>query len=465
MDIYVNAINDGGTYSGTGDALAYNNGPGAIGKNANLRYFHGKIDDILMYKRALSEAEVLQIFQWTGPPSSAPGVVISDRSSVGTENQGRKMLHSNPNAQFVTTPAVSGGNQGVPDGLFSQITITAEDILRLIGATQSTEVDTTGSVMVDVGSAGADQTWDLRAVEMQAMQFEHEFMRPQDTPDSTTFASANLAARVTSPVVPMVEAFLYSEVTSTQLSVSGTVVTFLDTSLVTHDLELVTPLPLQFGDTWAASDVDTLGTFPASALITTTTSMNMVDGWGRVLLPIGEFDALRMRRDSERITAIVVDSVVGASDTTRKITYLWATKEHFVLATAESQDGEANPNFTDAAVFSRLAFSSTVTAVEDFADNQPLPARFELLQNYPNPFNPETVIKYQVAHKRPLEVAIFNLLGQKVRVLVEAVQAPGSYEVRWDGLDNLGRRVSSGVYVYQLKAGEFTQARKMIFLQ
>jgi hypothetical protein len=75
------------------------------------------------------------------------------------------------------------------------------------------------------------------------------------------------------------------------------------------------------------------------------------------------------------------------------------------------------------------------------------------------------VIKYHVAQKGPVEVAIFNFLGQKVCVLVGAVQAPGSYEVRWDGRDNLGKRVSSGVYVYQLKAGEFTQARKMIFLQ
>jgi uncharacterized repeat protein (TIGR01451 family) len=87
MDIYVNATNDGGTYSGTGDALAYNNGPGAIGKNANLKYFHGAIDDILVYKRALSADEVFQLFQGGGSPSAAPNAGISDRFRVGTKNQ------------------------------------------------------------------------------------------------------------------------------------------------------------------------------------------------------------------------------------------------------------------------------------------------------------------------------------------------------------------------------------------
>jgi hypothetical protein len=69
MDIYVNGTNDGGAYDGTGDAIAYNDGPGVIGKNA-LFYFHGVIDDIQMYNRALSEAEILQLFRGVLPNSN-----------------------------------------------------------------------------------------------------------------------------------------------------------------------------------------------------------------------------------------------------------------------------------------------------------------------------------------------------------------------------------------------------------
>ena len=102
------------------------------------------------------------------------------------------------------------------------------------------------------------------------------------------------------------------------------------------------------------------------------------------------------------------------------------------------------------------------TNVEDAAA---LPSSFELLQNYPNPFNPETVIKYQIKLDGPVELAVYNLSGEKVRVLVNGARPAGNYEARWNGTDDLGNRVSSGMYIYRLKSGNFTQAKKMVLLQ
>ena len=87
-----------------------------------------------------------------------------------------------------------------------------------------------------------------------------------------------------------------------------------------------------------------------------------------------------------------------------------------------------------------------------------VPSKFELSQNYPNPFNPFTTIPFQVGDSRfvvhsPLRTTlkIYNILGQLVRTLVDKEKAPGNYNVVWDGKDDSGKEVSSGIYFYQLK--------------
>jgi DNA-binding transcriptional regulator YhcF (GntR family) len=87
------------------------------------------------------------------------------------------------------------------------------------------------------------------------------------------------------------------------------------------------------------------------------------------------------------------------------------------------------------------------------------------LQNYPNPFNPETNITYNLDQAEQVSLAIFNAQGQLVRTLVNKVQAPGQYAICWDGLDQDGERVSSGLYFYRLQAGENIENDTMIMLK
>ncbi|MEW5922800.1 MAG: T9SS type A sorting domain-containing protein [Candidatus Zixiibacteriota bacterium] len=98
-------------------------------------------------------------------------------------------------------------------------------------------------------------------------------------------------------------------------------------------------------------------------------------------------------------------------------------------------------------------------------DNELLPAEFNLRANYPNPFNSCTVIEYSLPSKSPVTIAIYNLLGQKVRTLVKMEQAAGNYSIIWDGMDNIGEQVSSGIYFYRMETDQFTQTRKMILLK
>jgi hypothetical protein len=90
---------------------------------------------------------------------------------------------------------------------------------------------------------------------------------------------------------------------------------------------------------------------------------------------------------------------------------------------------------------------------------------FGMHQNYPNPFNPQTHIEYTVRESSPVELKVYNTLGQLVRTLVDDYKTTGEYSVVWDGKDTSGNTVTSGSYYYQIKMGEFTSTKKMIHIK
>lgn len=103
-----------------------------------------------------------------------------------------------------------------------------------------------------------------------------------------------------------------------------------------------------------------------------------------------------------------------------------------------------------------------ITDVENIAT---VPESFELYNNYPNPFNPTTNIKYSISQKADVSLIIYNTLGQEVVSLINAAQSPGVYSLNWNGENYNGVKVSSGVYLYQLRAGNFVSTKKMLMLK
>jgi hypothetical protein len=101
----------------------------------------------------------------------------------------------------------------------------------------------------------------------------------------------------------------------------------------------------------------------------------------------------------------------------------------------------------------------------DFARLMPQAGEYKLDQNIPNPFNPSTVIGYRTPEAGPVRLVIYNLLGQEVRVLVDRDMEAGSFTATWDGRDEMGRQVSSGIYLYRIQAGGFLASRRMMFLK
>jgi len=131
-------------------------------------------------------------------------------------------------------------------------------------------------------------------------------------------------------------------------------------------------------------------------------------------------------------------------------------------------EGIAGPQEESASVLldNMLAWLGGETGILDRDDSrQVFPGDFILNQNFPNPFNSHTSIQYQLPKSGRVNLTIYNMLGQKIRTLIDQILQAGHFHVTWDGKDDAGKAAASGVYFYQLDAGNFSEVKKMLFLQ
>jgi hypothetical protein len=138
------------------------------------------------------------------------------------------------------------------------------------------------------------------------------------------------------------------------------------------------------------------------------------------------------------------------------------------LAIGGDMDGDGNKELVVQSV-NHLSQFPTMYVVEwgaTGAGEAPnVPQSYSLNQNYPNPFNPQATIRYDLPESGHVTLRIYNSLGQEVRTLVDRVQGSGSHDALWNGQDNSGSAVSSGVYSYQIEVNDFKMAKKMVLLK
>ncbi|MGB2696542.1 MAG: T9SS type A sorting domain-containing protein [Candidatus Zixiibacteriota bacterium] len=90
---------------------------------------------------------------------------------------------------------------------------------------------------------------------------------------------------------------------------------------------------------------------------------------------------------------------------------------------------------------------------------------FVVFQNYPNPFNPQTVIEYYLPRSTRVNLTIYNVLGRKIKVLVNNFQTKGIKSITWDGKDQKGRMVATGIYFYRLETTDYAESKKMLLIK
>ena len=124
-----------------------------------------------------------------------------------------------------------------------------------------------------------------------------------------------------------------------------------------------------------------------------------------------------------------------------------------------------NENF---AIIKEEAYSFLYDILYPFqlsTDELAIPGEFSLHQNYPNPFNPTTTIEYELPEAQNIQIMIYDILGRKIRTLLNEYQDIGYRSIHWNAEDDYGRQVSAGMYIYTIQAGEFVQPRKMVLLK
>jgi hypothetical protein len=218
-------------------------------------------------------------------------------------------------------------------------------------------------------------------------------------------------------------------------------------SLTNSPAALTYALPSTLGTTWntsyAETNLITLGGFPiVGPTVTNYAESYAVDAWGTMTMPGGAtYQALRIRyeeRDPELTVGYIFLSTEGA------------------IVTVNALDSNASSSGTIAV--EPVSWISPVAV--GVADQRTAPVEYALLQNYPNPFNPSTEIRYRIPSAGRVRLGVYDLLGREVAVAVDAVQEPGDHVARFDAAG-----LASGIYVYRLEAGSFTQSRTMVLVR
>jgi hypothetical protein len=124
-----------------------------------------------------------------------------------------------------------------------------------------------------------------------------------------------------------------------------------------------------------------------------------------------------------------------------------------------------NSRDAGSAVISRLVLKETGRGFTSSPEGSSVPTRYAVAQNYPNPFNPSTIIRYDIPQGGPVSLIVYDINGREVARLVNEVEQAGRYEVRFDAARARSGGIASGVYFYTVRAGTFTQTRKMILLR
>ncbi|HOD55618.1 MAG TPA: FlgD immunoglobulin-like domain containing protein, partial [Candidatus Cloacimonadota bacterium] len=106
-----------------------------------------------------------------------------------------------------------------------------------------------------------------------------------------------------------------------------------------------------------------------------------------------------------------------------------------------------------------------ITKIAAGDNNTPVAKKTALKGNYPNPFNPVTTIAYDIEKDAHVSIDVFNVKGQKVRTLVNDRLTAGSHTIQWNGTDDNGKNVGSGIYFFNMKSGKYTSTRKMILMK
>jgi len=333
--------------------------------------------------------------------------------------------------------------------LYSQIQFEAGDFTKYSRAVGTYEQSTSGNVAVDLKQAGANITWDFSNLDMgNPIHYEYTFQRINGLANPY-FPNANYMFIEEEGANPGWRAITYVKINDDSLQLLGKkMVDGADSSQSQHGSEYVYPLPLKYGIKWHSVRYDTMALW---SVIENQKYFNEVDAYGKVKLPSGEYDCIRIRT-----------SIIQLDGSYMGLKYYFFSKNYKILAIVTSLPNDSTYNFSNA---SGVEYYTGFTGITSQKYQKLRPEKFTLGQNYPNPFNPGTTIVFNLPDVVYGELAVFNVKGEKIKTLHHGRLLSGQHKVSWDGTDASGQQVAGGIYIYKFSSSKFSQSKRMILLK
>ncbi|HTK81785.1 MAG TPA: T9SS type A sorting domain-containing protein [Bacteroidota bacterium] len=328
--------------------------------------------------------------------------------------------------------------------LYGQINITSTDVAATMapGKTTTTHTDTSTHTL-NIGSAGAT-SWNFSGL---ALGISSGSVAVQA--DTTQFFSNYPTA---THAWMAGDIYSYYKLSPTALEFLGVQqASGFQQKSINNPPAVLMQLPLTSGTSWTSTYDDTTHFTIGGSNITSVAHVVAdftADAFGSLTFPSSTvYQAVRVKVDRHTTTN---------GHTGRLITYEFMTKEGATVTVVPSDTTQ--PSTGSISVSATSWYEPTAVSVTELPGV--IPQAFSLGQNYPNPFNPVTAINFSVPVSEYVSLSIYGLLGNQVATLVSGQLAPGSYSAQWDGSG-----AASGVYIYRMTAGTFTETKRLVLLK
>ena len=330
----------------------------------------------------------------------------------------------------------------------AQINITGSDVSGMFAIGNFATIHEYDGAQIDIGTLGGPNNWDFTGLQTTST-FDYESVNPSSTPYSSEFPTSTIALNSQREYIGEPgDGYSYLEVTGNLLNNIGQAVVLNSQPgnlyRVKNDPPDALLIPIIYNSAYQEHFTKTIYLNGSPISQDSIFKVVFIDAWGTMTLPGGaSFEALRIKE---------VRTVNGVPE-----------GAHYSFQSvngAQVNMQTSDPNAADFAIVDIDWYDWNLPYITDVEKISSIPTDFILSQNYPNPFNPSTKIKWQSPVTGHQTLKVLDLLGNEVATLVDEYKEAGKYEVSFDA-----SQLSTGIYFYRLKAGSFTQTKKMIFLK
>jgi hypothetical protein len=342
---------------------------------------------------------------------------------------------------------------------FAQITIYSTDMPLEIGSTLTSYQNVQPFNIGDYTSEiGGPKEWDFTLTDFP-QEATIEIVDPGTAPETGQFPGATRSFHYMEG--DTAEAWSFLEFDADQLTELGLVIDDATYGMLAEAYDKPTPtfpFPFTMGDSWVTTKSYSLDLDSVTSLeVVDSTNWNC-DAYGTAIYESKHVECLRVVGTQKTVTTFVVSGVPVLPTTSTAQRCRFVAKGYRVLVDMTHNTADLFDSYNRSADAKFVGSASSVSEIDNW---EPLPLTPSLNQNYPNPFNPNTSIEFTVPRSGVVTLRIYDVLGRRVATLVNRELRAGYYRATWDGVNQSGAPVASGIYFYQLQADGSVMSKKM----